>query len=297
MRERRLGIESLESRQMLAGNVSAAVVGGELRLTGDGAANWVQVTELPGADGTGRTFRVQGKPFDGNFNAAGVPLAGAAPTTINGGTAAVVRFAANDKVRMVLGGGNDALFFGTATSDSSTLGFVVNTGAGRDYVKVQRMAMNAVAAPISINTGVDSQLDNEVVQLIQVSSQKGMTILTGGGNDRLLLNQMSCQETTNINLGAGADTINGTSLNVNFLTVNAGTSNHRDVINVGFLVANSLSVTLGGGNDLINLTGPLGVSGNATINGGAGTDELRGSDNATVQGESTLISIEIDDIE
>jgi hypothetical protein len=274
--------------------VSFVVASGELRVIGDGGANWVQISERPGGDGTGRTFSVVGRPFDGAFSAAGVPLAGTTPTTVNGGTAAVVRFAANDRVRILTGAGDDAVFFGTGGADSSTLGFVVNTGTGRDYVRVQRMAMNAVAAPISISTGNDTGIDNELVLLTQVQSAHGLTVNLGGGNDRLLIDNLSVQGDTRVNLGAGRDTITASSLSLNNVGVNAGTSNDRDVINVGFLQANAYTINMGAGNDLVNLTGPVGAFETAVINGGAGIDELRGGDNAV--SDATLVSIEIDDI-
>ena len=74
MSTRRLWVESLECRRMLAGNVRAAVVDGELRISGDGAANWIEVRQIPGTDNSGRTFVVEGKAFNGSFDAGGNPL-------------------------------------------------------------------------------------------------------------------------------------------------------------------------------------------------------------------------------
>ena len=69
---RRLFVESMESRQLMAGNVFANVIGGDLVLTGDNASNGVEVRQL----GAG-VYRVIGQ------------VQGGAPTTIwLGGVAA-----------------------------------------------------------------------------------------------------------------------------------------------------------------------------------------------------------------
>src|SRR5690242_7354278 len=105
--KRKLGIESLESRRVCAGNVTASVVDGTLTVTGDGAANYVDIQEsnLGGAV----KFVVTGKTFSGQFTAAGDPTISGAATTINNGT--VFRGAAT-KISIDVGGGNDAVVVG-----------------------------------------------------------------------------------------------------------------------------------------------------------------------------------------
>ena len=62
MSSRRLGLESLESRELMAGVVSVQVSGGNLRITGDGAANGVVVFQL----GEGQ-YRVLGANHGGSL--------------------------------------------------------------------------------------------------------------------------------------------------------------------------------------------------------------------------------------
>ncbi len=82
--KRRLTLESLEARQVMAGNVTATVTAGELIIQGDNVANSIQVYDIPSSDGTSRTFRIIGRPFNGNFAPNGNPIASGAATTING---------------------------------------------------------------------------------------------------------------------------------------------------------------------------------------------------------------------
>ena len=89
LNRRRLSLESLEARQMMAGNVTVNVVQGLLKIVGDGAANSVVVESVAGG------YRVRGTPFNGAFAADGTPLAGVAVTRINGDNAAIVKAASD----------------------------------------------------------------------------------------------------------------------------------------------------------------------------------------------------------
>lgn len=293
---RRLHLESLESRRVLAGNVSATVVNGELRIVGDGAANWVQITELPAANGT--TFKIVGKPFDGVFNTAGVPTAGQAPTLVNGAASATL-VVSGDKLRVSLNGGNDAISIGSAGAATTTKGLIVDTGAGRDYVSVQKLTNTSTAA-LSIKTtqatgtAADAEVDADTVFLSGVTAVNSpLVINTGGGNDRLTTNLVQAfTGTTTVNTGAGADVLSGTGIDVFKLSLNMGASNDRDVATISQLEAGPTTVVLGGGNDLLNLTSSIFISGGVTVNGGDGTDELRLGPGGSID-SSTLIGVEI----
>ncbi len=255
------------------------------------------MSELPGADGTGRTFRVTGKAFNGAFNAAGAPVAGTTPTKINGSTTAVTLFASGDKLRIVTGAGNDAVFVGSGAADTTTKGLVVDTGAGRDYAKVQRVA-NTSAAPLTIKmtqasgNAADAELDADTVILANIITNTSyLNLSTGGGNDRITINFLQgLNGTAKIFTGAGADTFKATNVDVAGVNLNMGSSNHRDVVTVSQLKSGPVNVVLGAGNDLLTLSGSFVTRG--TVNGGSGTDKVQLNGFNDV-GTTTLVGVEI----
>ncbi|MEX2142538.1 MAG: hypothetical protein WD894_25010 [Pirellulales bacterium] len=89
---RRLKLEQLESRQMLAGDVTVSVVGGDLFITGDNQFNVITLT----ATGTAGEFVVSGSG-----------------TTINGGGVPVTATGVTGDVTIQLGDDYDSLTFDT----------------------------------------------------------------------------------------------------------------------------------------------------------------------------------------
>src|SRR3954467_10650705 len=91
------GMERLEDRQLLAGDVTVQVVNGVLRITGDAAANEIRVEE-----GSSHNFT--------SFLVSGVD------TTLNGESAPVELEGASGGIRIDLQGGNDRLFIPGGTN-------------------------------------------------------------------------------------------------------------------------------------------------------------------------------------
>src|SRR5262245_27198229 len=123
---RRLGLENLESRQLLAGDVTVSVSGGDLTITGDGAANGVLMFQLG----------------DGQYRIAGVRQVGAATRIRLGNSTASYQTVTGvtDDVVINLQGGNDRV---TVTHNPgfslySTLpdDLTIYTGSGDDVVRL-----------------------------------------------------------------------------------------------------------------------------------------------------------------
>jgi len=89
---RNLFLEGLESRQLLAGDILASVVNGQLRISGDAADNGILLRSAAG----------------GGVEVVGTSTGGLA-TTINGGTSSFITTKALKGVSINLGGGNDSL--------------------------------------------------------------------------------------------------------------------------------------------------------------------------------------------
>jgi hypothetical protein len=292
MSARRLVLETLEGRNLLAGNVTASVVDGELRITGDGGANWVQVTQIPGVDGKGTTFQVKGLPFNATFRSDGTPAPGTLATTVNG-QASVLYNASSDKIRSNLGSGNDV--FTLLNADLAAL--VLNTGDGRDYVGI--VSDTFYSSSPNINTGTDAQNNIDDVRFASVTcSTQGIIVATGGGNDNVSISSVTIKKTLSLNTSQGNDTVRISSLTCNGLltaslgsgadnlTLDHGTLNTisldfgdgNDTATMSYFTSNGSTFKLGGGNDLLNFKEQLQIKNYDTVDGGDGDDSFhRGS--------------------
>jgi hypothetical protein len=273
MKSRKLGLESLENRRVLAGNVTASVVNGEVHIVGDAAANWVEVTQL------GATYQIHGKSFGGTFDAQGRPLSSGAATHINGGTKDVVLTAPQAAIRVFMGAGNDAVQVGSsnaaAAPGSTTLqGLTVDTGAGRDYAKLEGFTTTSTSAAVVVRMGPTDEATGNTVDLENITIGQDLTVSAGGGNDRGFAQSVQVAGFTKIDLGNGADVFNGTDLIFRSTSLKGGTSDDRDVFRLTGSQFTWLTVQLGAGDDLLDLQSTDKVSNRLTVYGGEGTDEL-----------------------
>lgn len=296
MNTRRLGMEHLERREVLSGNVVARVVNGEIRVTGDSKNNFIQVTELPGTDGTAKTFRLNGLPFDGNFNPDGTPKPGNSPTTINGSTEAVTLVSSLDSILTSLGDGNDVILLGSGGGVGGTLSKLsIDTGNGHDYAQVLNYNIYGTTAPVRLAAGSPSDNFIDDVRFVnsKVSAQ-ALNILTGGGNDSVLMisasiggaltvNGSSGNETvkiesftltgrTSLLLGEGTNAVTIKNASLKSVVVTGGAS--RDTVSAQFMEADNFTFTMNGGDDLLDYVQELQIFGTSSVNGGTGTDRF-----------------------
>lgn len=120
--QNRLGLEHLEGRQLMAGNVVAYVDQGDLVVSGDSNHNGVQLRQV-----NANTFAV------GGFTHGGVP------TTVNGKSGWVTFSGITDDVLLNGGSGNDYLYVaGTPTSRLNVNDVLqVNGNSGNDILFVE----------------------------------------------------------------------------------------------------------------------------------------------------------------
>ena len=193
-RASRLGLEALEPRAMLAGNVMARISGGSLQLFGDASANEVLIAR------TGPS-QVQISALDETTRINGV----VGPVTMNGFTNGI--FAS-------LGGGNDQIrLAGSADALFRTFGVVtISTGAGDDLVEFTNF--NAWRSLV-VNTGDgnDQVIASAALEGAATAGGFGLRVGTdaifslGAGNDRLTLTDSSVGRHLMLDAGAGADVL------------------------------------------------------------------------------------------
>lgn len=158
-----LGVESLEGRAVMAGDVAVSVEIGDLVITGDANGNGVQVAQI-----NATTFSVMGTDNGGR-------------TTVNGAGAAQVFANVTGNIRVNLKGGDDVFRIG-GESDASRMvlpgSLSIGGGAGHDTVAVQDLTTLANGT-ISIKTGAGK----DSVSVDGVVGPKAIAIATGDQND------------------------------------------------------------------------------------------------------------------
>jgi hypothetical protein len=178
-----LGIESLESRTMMAGDVTAALAGGDLVLNGDNDSNEVVIRA---------TNQV------GQF-----VIEGLNGTTINGQASATIS-GVNDDFRINLRNGNNALLLTAERVDGNQSLFQINddvqirTGNGNDVVVFDNVR---VIGNTSLNTG-----DGDDTAVFFESRLAGdLRGNMGNGDDFIGLDSSRVDGRVRTNLGSGND--------------------------------------------------------------------------------------------
>ena len=210
--------ERLERREMLAGDVTVNVRGGDLVIRGDAAANQIQVSH--------------------SYFPSGYLITGTNGTTVNG-QASFLATGANDDIRVNLKGGDDVFvlsnsspddlkFVGSHGNDVLILGNVivrgnlkVSMGGGRDFIDIRDSTvvgstrMRTSHGPSTINIAA-SQLRGDVrvtggsstdtFLLAEATSSRSFSAKFKGGNDTVRLANNSLGF-TKLNGGHGLDTL------------------------------------------------------------------------------------------
>jgi hypothetical protein len=302
---RRGKFESLEQRQLLAGNVLVNVVNGNLRIEGDADANKIMI-----ASGTeAGTFVVTG--LDGTtLGDATDPVTVSDVRNIRVGLGegddlvAIVGANVGGNVSIRTGLGDDRVFIGTGDGAAELAGVLpadvsvsvrghvgISTDGGLDQVAVD----DASVAWLSVDAGED----NDVVSLgstaplggaaARLVVRHGLHVNLGAGNDQLNVDQVSTRgglvarggrgdDTIDASLtkaaamvvlgDGGVDTVTLADLDVRHLGVHTGEG--IDSVDIRDSVFTSLGVSLGAGSDTLT-TGGLEAK-VAILDGGVGED-------------------------
>jgi len=249
--ETRLGVERLENRELMAGNVFATVSNNTLYITGDSNANSVEVGSLSGV----------------------VFVSGTDNTLINGRTQIPIgNFRGNIEVK--LGGGNDR-FQLSGVEDRVFRKVDVNMGSG-DWESVN-LAFAHFSGSVNINSL--GRLGNSVT--VGNGSVAGdLKIETGLGNDWVALSSTVGGNLT-LNTNGGHDQVNvGPTVgggDIQRLRIGGrlmvDTGDGRDQVNLDRLNVDTLFANLGSDDDTFQATS-VSVKGTVSVDGGSGRDRF-----------------------
>jgi hypothetical protein len=288
-RHRKLAIECLENRRVMAGNVIGRLVGNELRLTGDRLGNSIEISSGVSPAGV-RQLVVRGREFEGGFttinNALSQSFNEVNSLLINSGDG-------NDKI--VIGPENTFLRPPTPEDVRIRLNRLkIDSGKGNDSIALRNTDVVNAATQTILNSDTagfagNDEITFKVFQLFNTNAagefvptaSPGVILNTAGGADEVLFAGAVVEDATgnepreaytNIinsnvyaNLGAGNDTFKSTffnfahrfegagdrasSLFINSAAPAGDTGFDDDTISLARTSLKNLSVTTGTGND------------------------------------------------
>ena len=178
---KRLGIEKLENRDLMAGNVTASVRGGILEIMGDTVDNGVAVAY----NATTQKFEVSGLA-----TAGGATKINGFDTSVTGN---VQSFGGVTHVRVRTGAGDDLVQLGTAANPNVDINGWLNiqTGAGNDTVIAGQAGgavggVDAVAMSVDVasHVAIYTDIGNDVIKLANFHTDRNMTINMAAGDDK-----------------------------------------------------------------------------------------------------------------
>jgi hypothetical protein len=223
---------------MMAGDVAVSVSNGDLRITGDAAANDVVVVQTT----------LDNVPVTGSYYVGGRP-----GTRINGQSGGATFTGVTRDININMGGGGDQVTMGPENEPYTVnnrlnvpRNLSIDMGSGGNRANLVGLAV-ANNASISAGTGADALVFHGNVQ-------NDLTINTGGGLD--LVNVYNSFIRRNMTIDALASNTSNVSV---YLTQ----------VNVG----NDATITTGGGQDYINID-DTGINRNMTLRTGGNSDTV-----------------------
>jgi hypothetical protein len=255
---RRLSLERLENRQLMAGQVLVEVVDGDLRITGDGADNSIEVQMLA----------------PGQYLIHGDPRGGGEPTAI--------RF------------GNNVA--GVQTVAGVTDDIEINLQAGRDICYIGNIYDGGLVVWVPVDLTIRTGDGDDRVGLFGVNIGDDTLVELGSGRDHLTVTSIyagtrsdSLDHDLIVLGGNGADeTFFNDSVTVrDELRLEMGTDNQADSVSLrNTTVMNDLSIQTGDGNDFVSLLQTV-VLDDLSIDTGDGDDRMYLA-NTTVRDDLTI---------
>ncbi len=300
--EKRLRFESLEQKQLLAADLSVAVIGGDLVITGDAEPNSFI---LRSGDDFNEQFQIVNRIFGDTINGQldDLFVSGVTGNVIinTGGGDDVVRIFGDGPgplefpgdLRINLGDGGDQLFLGHAEFNFDfqlplAIGddLIIEGGAGDDYFE-----LTALQVTDDFNI-IDTQGSNALNMLpgfffafSDESTTVGddFTIITGSGNDEIGIDQAVVGDNLFVVVDGGDDAVFLVNSEVSGTTfVNLGDGSDA-LESESFVAGHSLNVIGGGTNDIF-LSGVSSTSHIAIVT-------ANGNDNVHISDSSTQLAI------
>ena len=258
--------ELLESRVLLAGNVTAGLVDGNLTITGDADDNNVEVVVtgegvvVRGLDGT----TVNGSADDAVMIPGEDAIAGSLTANLGDGNDRIQIEGVDIRRRTTISGGNGDDEIGL-TSLSARRKVELHGGTGNDTIVVNNVESRR---EVKVTGGEGDDL----VVVNGLSTRRKLAIVTGSGDDNVSIADSSARRKTKLRLGSGDDTaaITGSSLGRRLRIVGG---NGDDLVQIENSTVRRISRLLGRrGDDSFLISGTTDLGRFSIRRGGRGED-------------------------
>ena len=283
--KRKLFVESLENRSMLAGNVTASVSGADLIISGDNLSNTITVESFgPGV--------VQVRGFE-NTSVNGVPnalrtfnVSGSINVRLNGGddVIRVTNLVIQNNLFIDLGSGNNQALLGQSTAaDNARFG---GTPSGALFIQDNQTVVGGTLADrvfesnlrvagvgtLDLGDGDDNvTLDRPCGSGANVEYGGVFSVFTGAGTDGVSITGLVVDDNLVLN-----DASNAHSVDINSMDVDGSlfysSANFTDLVTIrNTNVRDTLSIVSRGGFDTINVSA---IAGRLELDTGLGNDDV-----------------------
>ncbi len=259
-------VERLESRAMLAGDVSASFSGGDLFVVGDRDGNNV---ELVAQDG-------------------GIVLVGLADTTVNGeeGPFSVAEGTTEFRGRVVvrLRGGDDRFVVQEGMTFTDTVQLFTGGGddqvglAASDFERVRVVTLggdDSVAADsvTAKRLRIATRSGNDVISIVDTEVGESLAVVAGAGEDSVVVDGATVGKDLRVGLGRGDDTLVVQDSDVSGRFKARGFTG-ADVFSVDSnTVARRSAIRMGAGKDAVKISGNE-FGQRSVARGGGGADQI-----------------------
>lgn len=184
---RNLTVQPLEQRQLMAGDVSVTVSEyGNLRITGDGARNGVEVWQAaPGSN----TWLVRGTSLGGSA------------TRVNGHSLVAAFPGVTNDLRIDLNGGSDKVVVRNGIVKDDV---VIAGDGGSDKIYLSKMV---IKDDLFITSDLVGGRGSDTISLVDTVVRDRSFIKTRGGNDKVSITRSQFRDDLNLDTGSGRDKV------------------------------------------------------------------------------------------
>jgi hypothetical protein len=253
--------ETLENRSMMAGNVTAAVAGGNLTITGDNSANIISLKELSGNRWQiiGAGTKINGKTQ--TFTTA--PVTGSVNIQLNNGADSLVvnNGSIAGQLFITMGNGNDS----ATLANLQIVNYLHFEGnSGNDVLAISNLRVSNPS--FQFFSSIDMQDGNDAVAITNFFDQD-LVVTLGNGNDTFSLDNSNFLggpfQRLIIDAGDGTDVVSLVSVKTVPLTINVGPGKN-DVLSLVNCTATTATLLDNGGTSGI-ISGSLNAFGSQFI--------------------------------
>jgi hypothetical protein len=254
--ERRLKLEHLETRAMLAGNVSVSVSGGNLLVRGDNSSNQIAIVQ---------------------FDVGKYAVVGLNGTKVNGSTDPVVKGGVKNNIDVDLKNGHDILGIGNDIGLLEDLAYEydlelpeidfpegtpkcltvpkhlnIKLGSGNDVA--------GVVAKVGLRINADLGSGNDTLGIIDSQVKDDIIVRGGSGSDLVGIVETKISQMLDVNLGDGDNILGVEDVSIGESAV-VITGKHDDEVYFGnSSIKHNLIVRTGSGHDGVVVGSSIGVT-------------------------------------